>query len=104
MKEKYVLEKFPRWFIFGEDDATDRVDVSNGGEDVISGITRAQADKLIAEHNRVVDALVEEYQTQYDHESNRKALNELYGRKLADGTLGEIDLSPGAVNFARTTR
>jgi hypothetical protein len=59
VKEKYVVEKFPRWFIFGENIVFDTVDVSNGGGDVITGVDRKAALRLIEEHNKVVDALVD---------------------------------------------
>lgn len=58
MNEKYIEERYPRWFIFGKS-AEGLVDVSNGNQDVITNVTEAQANELIAERNKLIDALVE---------------------------------------------
>ncbi len=57
MREKYVEESFPMWFIFGED-LNGLVDVSDGNVDVFVGITREVADTLIRERNILVNALI----------------------------------------------
>lgn len=62
MKEKYITEKFPRWFIFGEGGLTgekDLVDVSSEKRDIATGMKRAEANAMIEEHNRAIDALVD---------------------------------------------
>ena len=55
MRDKYVEESYHRWFIFGEREGM--VDVCSDGPDVISGIPREDAERLIADRNRVIDAL-----------------------------------------------
>ena len=57
MKEKYIVEKFPRWYI----DGTDRFglcDITDGNGDVLNHVAMDHARRVIAMHNAVVDALV----------------------------------------------
>lgn len=48
MKEKYVEERWPRWFSFGEA-------VANVRDLYVIQPTQEQADELIAEHNKLHD-------------------------------------------------
>lgn len=57
MREKYVEERFNRWFVFGQR-ADGSVDVSGADCDVFEGIPPAAAEKFIAARNAYVDALV----------------------------------------------
>ena len=57
MREKYVEERFPRYYIFGTY-KNGRVDVSDGKQDVAVSVTVEFADEMIAKRNIVVDMLV----------------------------------------------
>lgn len=50
MREKYVDERLGVWFIFGEY-PDGNVDVSDGQEDIFTGIPRAHAERLVALHD-----------------------------------------------------
>ena len=56
MRDKYIEERFPRYFIFGE--KGDIVDVSDPYRDIAYSLTREQANTLIAERDKVIDMLV----------------------------------------------
>lgn len=56
MKDKYVEERFPRWFVFGEYESGN-VDVSDGERDVFTNIEREAAARLISARNAYVDSL-----------------------------------------------
>lgn len=56
MKEKYVDGRFPRWMIFGESSDGSQVDIATIDGDVAEGIAKPQAEKLIAEYNRIQQA------------------------------------------------
>lgn len=55
MKEKYITEKIPVWYIFGQKDGL--VDISNGN-DIANGVQLHAAECLIVEHNRCINALI----------------------------------------------
>ena len=57
MREKYVEESYPRWFIFGEYADGVHVDVASAGQDVVTHVTRAEAERLITDRNRTIDQL-----------------------------------------------
>lgn len=65
MKHKYVEERFPRWFVFG--DRGDVCDVADANGDVFRGIPKATAEKLIAAREAYVGAITvaigEDYET-----------------------------------------
>jgi len=58
MREKYVEEEFPRYFIFGEWDDGVHVDVSDGEGDVVTHVVRSQAVAFIQQRDRLVDEVV----------------------------------------------
>lgn len=57
MREKYIEETFPRYFIFGEH-PNGNVDVSSANDDIVSNVPRDVAEKLIAQRDAVIDRLV----------------------------------------------
>ena len=58
MKDKYTRERFPLWFVFGECEGL--CDISDGGCDVLVGVPRTLADRIIQEHNNVVNRAIDE--------------------------------------------
>jgi hypothetical protein len=58
MKEKYVEERFPRWFEFGVH-PDGRVDLADRDGDVITGISAETAAKLLEARTQYVDAMIE---------------------------------------------
>jgi hypothetical protein len=50
---------FPRWFVFGETADGLRCDVSDGERDVVTLVTKAEAEALIADRNFILDVLIE---------------------------------------------
>jgi hypothetical protein len=56
MKDKYIEEKFPIYFVFGEHD-DGRVDIASAADDTIATVTREHAEVLIQQHNILVQAL-----------------------------------------------
>ena len=58
MRPKYVTERFGRWFIFGEW-PNGLVGVNDGDRDVLVGTTRGEANAMIADRDRVIDALID---------------------------------------------
>jgi hypothetical protein len=59
MRWKYVEERFPRWFVFGESADGLRCDLNDGDRDVLESISRRDAAALIGERDRIVDAMCE---------------------------------------------
>ena len=53
MRHKWIFERFPRWFIFGQTETM--ADISNGKTDVAEHVPIKTAEALIAEHNQLVD-------------------------------------------------
>ncbi len=62
MKEKYIIEAFNRYFIFGESADKQYVDVDDSEGTIVSNIKRSEAERLIADRDRVVDALIKSIQ------------------------------------------
>lgn len=60
MKEKYIEERFPRWFEFGAH-ADGRVDLAGPSGDVIQGISKETALRLLRARNAYVDAMIEAF-------------------------------------------
>lgn len=60
MKEKYIEERFPRWFEFGVH-ADGRVDLAGPSGDVIQGISKETAARLMRARNAYVDAMIEAF-------------------------------------------
>lgn len=60
MREKYIEERFRRYFIFGEADGY--VDVSDSEGDIVTHIKRSEALRLISDRNGVVNALIQSIQ------------------------------------------
>lgn len=65
MKEKYIEERFPRWFEFGEY-PDGRVDLADTNGDVITGISKETAERLQRARNAYVDALIGAFQADPD--------------------------------------
>lgn len=63
MNDKYIEETFKRWFIFGE--SKESVDISNGEEDVLTNVSRKEAELVIDERDRIIDVLVESIGSDY---------------------------------------
>ncbi len=59
MREKYIEERFPRYFIFGESRDGLWVDVSDGEGDVAQHVSRENAGRIITDRDKIVDALVD---------------------------------------------
>lgn len=59
MKEKYVEERFPRWFEFGGHPDGTSVDIADTAGDVFEKVPREIAIELIRARNAYVDALVD---------------------------------------------
>ena len=57
MREKYIEERFPRYFIFGEH-KDGRVDVTSLHHDTIDTVSKEQAKVLIEDRDKLLDALV----------------------------------------------
>ena len=54
-KSKYITEETPvlsEWFVFGENRETDECDISDGNEDIFTGVPRDVADEIIAIRNK----------------------------------------------------
>lgn len=58
MREKYIEERFQRWFEFGEH-AGCHVDLSDSEGDVIQNISKETAAKLMRARSQYVDAMIE---------------------------------------------
>ena len=58
MRHKYIEEAFPRYFIFGESKDSTTVDVSDGDGDIVQGISRQDAKRLIHDRDWIVDTLI----------------------------------------------
>ena len=56
MREKYVEEAYPRWFIFGEY-KDGYVDVTDPVQDIAVHVSRKDAERMIAERDKAVNAL-----------------------------------------------
>ena len=56
MREKYVEESYPRWFVFGEY-KDGYVDVSDPVQDIAVHVSRHDAERMIAERNKAINAL-----------------------------------------------
>lgn len=65
MKDKYIEERFPRWFEFGEH-PDGCVDLADTHGDVITGISKETAQRLQRARNAYVDALIEAFQADPD--------------------------------------
>lgn len=58
MREKYIEERFPRWFEFGES-RDGLVDLADSDGDVIHSVNKETARLLLLARNAYVDAMVE---------------------------------------------
>lgn len=56
VRAKYVEERFPRWFVFGQ--TATHVDIADSEGDVFRGVPLETAEKLIAARDTFVDALI----------------------------------------------
>ena len=57
MREKYVEERFPQYMIFGEyEDGF--VDVASVNDDIVTHVSREDAQRLIQERSNILDMLV----------------------------------------------
>ncbi len=59
IKRKYLEERFPNMFIFGEHPGTDNVDLATVDCDIICNIPREDAKELMLYHNTVLDEMFE---------------------------------------------
>lgn len=57
MKQKYIEERFPRYFIFGEDEKGN-VYVSQHNKDIVSHVSVPEAEFLIKERDRILNMLI----------------------------------------------
>ena len=57
MKDKYIDEVFHPWFIFGKRTDGSGVDISNGNEDVLEGVSEEHAKIIIEERDKLLAAL-----------------------------------------------
>ena len=73
MREKYIEEKYPRYFIFGTH-KDGLVDVADTNNDTLVTVTRRQALDIISERDKIVDRLVEVCQAmdEVDHKGFSK--------------------------------
>jgi len=59
VREKYIEERYPRWFVFGNGPAGIKdVDISDGTVDVATRVSKETAEQLITAHNNTIDALI----------------------------------------------
>lgn len=65
MREKYIEERFPRWFEFGRH-VDGGIDLSDSYGDVITGICEETATRLVKAREAYVDALVEAFMADPD--------------------------------------
>lgn len=56
MRDKYIEERYKRWFIFGEKDGL--VDISDSEGDILTLVPRELANQIIAERDKYVDKMV----------------------------------------------
>jgi len=54
MREKYVEERFPRYFIFGQSADGKLVDVATTEGDVLTSVSVENAKSVIESHNKVI--------------------------------------------------
>ena len=80
MKTKYIEERFPKYFIFGECPDEDKVDVSDGNRDVLIGVTRENAKTMIIEREKIVNFIIE-MANAFDKTSSEAFDEFWYGKK-----------------------
>lgn len=56
MKDKYIDEKYERYFIFGE--SKGRADVSTTKGDIVTGISKKEAENLIKKRDELMDVII----------------------------------------------
>lgn len=78
MREKYIDESFPPWFIFGESRDGKHVDIYDGN-DIATNIPRDEAEKIIAKHNALQMVLVRAINT-FPADEQWKVLDALRSR------------------------
>lgn len=66
MRAKYVEETIKRWMIFGVHSVSGLVDISDGDSDILTGIKKEEAEKIIEERGKVVNLLIELIGDDYD--------------------------------------
>lgn len=57
MREKYIEERFPRYFRFGESPDGLRVDLATSEDSTVCSVTKEEADKLQQHRDAVLDML-----------------------------------------------
>lgn len=57
VRSKYVDETFRRWFVFGQRELPEFVNVYDGGVDVFVNVSREAAAEFIAAKDRFVDEI-----------------------------------------------
>jgi len=59
MLEKYIEERFNRYMVFGEHvDDIELVDVADSVQDMVQGVTRDDAARIIKDRDTTIDMLV----------------------------------------------
>lgn len=58
MREKYIEEKFPRYFVFGEH-KDGRVDVASDHVETLCTVSVLDAERIINDRDKLMDAFVE---------------------------------------------
>ena len=58
MKERYVVERFPRYMILGEKEETVDIYDTNGNE-IVCNVSREDAHRIIGDRHRVIDMLTD---------------------------------------------
>lgn len=56
MREKYVEERYPRYFVFGEH-KDGRIDVASGQQDTVATVSKEHAENLITDRDALIGAL-----------------------------------------------
>lgn len=79
MKEKYIEERFPRYFTYGQRGSL--VDVASVNNDTVATVSQEHADNLINDRDEVIDMLIRLAQ-KLDEISHEEFAKIWYGDKL----------------------
>lgn len=89
MKESYIEEKFPAYFIFGRSRGDGKVDVCTVNGTVIENVTLVEAETLIENHNAVLERLVSTALC-FAEDAPDDFTEFWYGKKCVEGARGYI--------------
>jgi hypothetical protein len=59
VKEQYVEDRFKPYFVFGEHQDGDHVDVFDRNDCIVAGVSREVASKLIEDRSLAIDMIIE---------------------------------------------